>query len=54
MTSQAFKSRRTNFIAAAGLSESEAVLVTNPIDIAYLSGFTGSNGTMVVLSLIHI
>ena len=29
--------------------ELEALIVTNPVNIAYLTGFTGSNGTVVVL-----
>ena len=48
MTELIYRQRREAFISAAEMADDCAALITSPIDIAYLSGFTGSNGTMVI------
>jgi Xaa-Pro aminopeptidase len=51
---EVFAARRERFLSDIGLAPNQGVLITNPIDIAYLSGFTGSNGTIVLSGARHL
>ena len=47
-------SRVEKFEAALAQTECDAVLVTNLKNIYYLTGFSGTEATVFILSLIHI